>query len=259
MLEVLGLVATLVGGAVLRYWLSTVVPFDAAEEAFLADAADPDRAMRVPFIMMNGVSLFALYLMVRRSFGVLPAFAALLSLQSSLTFQYEALRVRLWPPAVLLVLIAIAWFLPRVPKGSLPRRAELALGALALVLAGRELFLLATLPSRLARVRRASAADVTALRASVMACGDPTGLPLERLRACDLAWPRSRSLDQQEALWDHQRRLGEGALGIATRAAIPTDGTGRIALFDERGAGFIVVMDGPARETARRVLGSAGP
>jgi hypothetical protein len=63
--EIPALVAVLVGGAVLFYWLSTAIPFDASEFALLSEASVRDHGVRVPFIMFNGLSLFALYPDVR--------------------------------------------------------------------------------------------------------------------------------------------------------------------------------------------------
>ncbi len=79
-IEIPALVAVLVGGAVLRYWLSTAIPFDASEFAALSEASVRDHGLRVPFIMFNGLSLFALYLLMRRAAGVQTAFALLLTL-----------------------------------------------------------------------------------------------------------------------------------------------------------------------------------
>ena len=74
-LEVLALLSVLVAGAGLRYWLSTAIPLDASEFAALSRASVRDHGMRVPFIMCNGASLFALYLLVRRAAGIEAAFA----------------------------------------------------------------------------------------------------------------------------------------------------------------------------------------
>jgi len=254
-IEVSALVGTLVGGAVLRYWLSTVEPFDAAEVAILAQATDPERAMRVPFIMMNGVSLFALYVLVRRSAGVPAAFAATLLLQSSLAFQQEALRVRLAAPLLLFVLVGAAYLRFSRPPWRLPRKFGVALAALSAVLALREAQLLVTLPAYMKELRRSTAADLEPLRQSMRACGAELELPLERLSGCAIAWPRQRSVVQQEALWEHQRRLGKDALAVDRAADIPSARAERhVALLDARGAGFIVVPVGPLEATARRVL-----
>ena len=104
LLEIIALLAVLIAGAVLRYWLSTVLPFDAGELAVLLDGHMPGRHLRVPFIMFNGVGLFAGYLFVRRSTGPEGAMATLLLLQASLTFQEQALRIR---PVVFVLLPAV--------------------------------------------------------------------------------------------------------------------------------------------------------
>jgi hypothetical protein len=249
------LVATLVGGAALRYWLSTVVPFDAAEVAILETATDPERPMRVPFIMMNGVSLFVLYVVVRRSAGVGAAFAVELALQSSLTFQLEALRVR-WVAALVLVgLFALAYVRLTRPAKRLPQRLDTLLFGLALLLALRQLQLLVTLPGRLAEIRSATAGDVMPLSTSLGACGNADELPLERFRQCPIVWPPTRSVEQQESLWDHQRRLGKDARAVAGADDVSADSPAQaVVLLDRRGAGFIVVPEGPLAVTARRVL-----
>jgi hypothetical protein len=257
-LEAGALVATLVGGAVLRYWLSTVVPFDAGEVAILKDATDPERAMRVPFIMMNGVSLFLIYVLVRSSAGVGPAFAAELVLQGSLTLQLEALRVRVASPAILIGLLLLAYFRLGRPATRLPVRAQRALLGVALLFALRQVHLLVTLPGRLPEIRQETAADVAALAASVAACGGEE-LDVDRLRACAVAWPTTRSVAEQEALWEHQRRLGKDARAVASAAELPLDAApGSVALLDRRGAGFIVVPEGPLADTARRVMRADG-
>lgn len=254
-LEALLLVTVLVAGAVLRYWLSTVEPFDASEVAFLEDATDPERAMRVPFIMMNGVSLFLLYVVVRRGAGVGAAFAALLALQSSLAFQLEAARVRPWGPVCLVALFALAYFRLTRPPKRLPPKLELALGAAALLFFLAELRLVLTLPERLRETRQTKAADVVLLSRELASCGHPTELPLARLGTCPISWPRTRSLDQQEALWEHQRRLGGHARAIDDPRDLPADASATaVALLDSRGAGFILVDEGPLARTARRVL-----
>lgn len=258
-LEAALLVATLVGGAVLRYWLSTAVPFDAGEVAILEDATDPERAMRVPFIMMNGVALFVLYVVVRRSAGVGAAFAAELALQGSLAFQLEALRVSWITPALLVVLLVLAYLRLNRPAKRLPARLDKVLIGVALLLSLRQLELLVSLPARLAEIRRNSAADPSALAESLAGCGGADELPIERFRECRIAWPVARSVVQQEALWEHQRRLGKDARSVASPGAALADvPAGSVVLLDRRGAGFIVVPEGPLATTARRVLSSDG-
>ncbi|MCK6538153.1 MAG: hypothetical protein L6Q84_34700 [Polyangiaceae bacterium] len=253
------LVATLVGGAVLRYWLSTVVPFDAGEVALLAEATDPERPLRVPFIMLNGVSLFVLYVVVRRSAGVSAAFAALLALQSSLSFQLEAMRVRWYTPAVLITLFVVAYIRLMRPGGQLPAKINRALIAGALVLGLGELYLLATLPRRMVEIRRESRADPATLVASFTPCATRGELPLARFTECPIAWPKTRSVEQQEALWEHQRRLGGGATAVATAGDLPPVAAGRVVLLDQAGAGFLVVPEGPLLATARRMLLTTAP
>jgi len=254
-LEAGALVATLVGGAVLRYWLSTVTPFDAAEVAVLADATDPERAMRVPFIMMNGVSLFLLYVITRRSAGVAAAFALQLLLQSSPSFQELALRVRLLGPVLFVSLLVCAYLRLSRPAWRLPRAPARVLAVLAVVLAGRELLLLATLPGRLRALRESTRADSTVLARNFDACGDPRELAFERFGRCPISWPELRSVDQQEALWEHQRRLGKDAIAVAAAREIPARlPSSYRALLDREAAGVILVPDGPLLSTARRVL-----
>ena len=250
------LVATLVGGAVLRYWLSTAVPFDSGEVAILEDATDPERPMRVPFIMMSGVGLFLFYVIVRRSAGVFAAFAAELSLQGSLWFQLEALRVRWTTPLVLLVLFALAYFRLSRPARRLSQRTDGALLLVAVLFAARELQLLVSLPWRLPEIRRETAADVAALAASVAACGNAEELPVARLASCAVAWPRTRSVVEQEVLWEHQRRLGADARATASAAGLAAAPASAVALLDRRGAGFLLVPEGPLAATARRMLAS---
>ncbi len=254
-LEFFAVLATLVAGAVLRYWLSTVVPFDDIEVAVLEKATDPERAMRVPFIMINGVSLLALYVLLRRSAGVGPALAAQLALQASLSFQHEALRVRLWAPVVLLVLLTMTYFRLARPAGRAPRRLQHAGVLLAAALAIRLLSLLSGIPSQLRQIPIDTAADVNALRRAVQACGAGTELPLQQLRSCDIPWPTQRSLRQQEVLWEHQRRLGQDAVAVSAARHLPEqDSVAYVALIDAAGAGFILVPVGPLQPTARRVV-----
>ena len=69
-LEIPALFAVLMGGAVIRYWLSTVIPFDASEFEALTEAQVRSRSVRGIFVMVNGLALLALYLILRRSAGV---------------------------------------------------------------------------------------------------------------------------------------------------------------------------------------------
>jgi hypothetical protein len=250
--EVAALAAVLVAGAGLRFWLSTATPFDAHELAILTEANNPGRGLRVPALMFNGGSLLALYLLVRRSAGVPAAFAVLLLLQTSLTFQDLALRLRLasFPLAFVLGgLTALRW---RFPAASLPSGVGRALAALAAVLALRGAWLGATLPSRLTAMHAAAAADPVALGAAFARCGDPWAVPIETFRTCGPGWAASRSLDQQEALMNHRLRLGAEATAVATPGELPAE-DGLVVVFDPAGAGYLVVPAGPLSETAVRV------
>lgn len=256
--EVLLLVAVLVGGAVLRFGLSTALPFDVREMELLAGATDPSRGLRVPFIMLNGASLFALYILVRRSAGVPAAFAALLLLQTSLTFQEAALRIRLTPVGVLPALVALtAWRLTRPPwraRGPVSR----ALLAVAGLLALKGVVVAVGVPGRMESARAESHADAESLRAALLSCGLGPAVPVEELRRCDLPWPERRSLDQQEDLLDHLRLLGPGAEALLGPPAAPA--RGRVAVLDEAAAAFLVVDPGDVAK-ARRVarVDASGP
>ena len=258
-LEVLLLVSVLVGGAGLRYWLSTALPFDASELAALADATAPDRSLRVPFIMLNGASLFALYLLVRRSAGAPAALAVLLLLQTSLGFQEQALRIRwLAAPLLIAMFLVTTWRHTR-PPGRAPAWAARGLAVLAGLLALRGLYVGATLPARLETLRRESAADPGLLFASVERCGGGVVTALERLRGCPLAWPDGRSLDQQEALLEHLQRLGGDAAPLDGPAALEGVEPSQVAVFDPAAVALLAVAPGATAETAERVVRGAAP
>ncbi len=254
-LELFAVLASLVAGAALRYWLSTVVPFDAVEIVVLEDATDPESAMRVPFIMMNGISLLAVYVLARRSLGIGPALAIELALQASLTFQHEALRVRLWAPAILIALVVATYFRLGRPAWRVPDKWNIAGIVLAGLLGLKQLYHLASLPAQLPKVRAGASADIEPLRQALAGCGGSEEVAFDAFRSCSIPWPQSRSLEQQESLWEHQRRLGKDAIAVHTAAQIPQSLPGpHVALLDREGAGFIVVPVGPLRVTARRVV-----
>ncbi len=254
--EVLAVLAMLVGGAGLRFWLSTAVPFDAAELEALADASVRNHSMRMPFIMFNGASLFALYLFLRRSAGVPAAFAGLLLLQTSLDFQQRALRIGWLPLALLVVAIALTLWRFTLPARRAPHPVARALALLAVLLAGRGLFLGATLPQRLAAIRRDAAADPALLQASLVACGGTELTPLDRLADCDLAWPKQRSLAQQEALFMHAQRLGGSATVLDGAHPLPDSKPALVAIFDPAAVALFAVEPGPQVATALKVVGT---
>jgi len=258
-LEVLALLSVLVAGAGLRYWLSTAVPLDASEFAALSRASVRDHGMRVPFIMCNGASLFALYLLVRRAAGVEAAFALLLLLQTSPTFQEHALRIRLSSAAFLPVLAGLALWRHGRPAGQVPRVVARALLVAALLLGLRGIHLGLTLPGRMEAIRQSAAADPDALYASLVACGAGAISPLRQLRGCPLAWPASRSLEQQEALLLHAQRLGAAAVALDGSAPLPAPREGRVAVFDRSAVALFAVAEGPMVATAARIVGIAVP
>jgi hypothetical protein len=257
-LEVLTLVAVLVSGAGLRYWLSTALPFDAWELSALADARVRDHSLRVPFIMINGASLMAFYLIVRRSAGVPAAFAALLLLQTSLSFQNQALRIRWVAAGIMPGMFGLAIWRFTLPHRRLPAKASTALIVLALLLALRGAYLGLTLPARVQAIKVETTANPAALFDSLTACGGGVVTPLARVRTCAVAWPEQRSLVQQEALFEHASRLGGGVTTWADGDPAP-EGVGKdaVALFDVVGVGFLVTPPGPQAETAERVVRSA--
>jgi len=108
-LEIPLIFGVLVGGAFLRYWISTALPFDASEFSALSEASVRTHAVRIPFIMFNGMSLFMLYIIARRSAGVLAAFALLLLLQTSVPFQEYALRIRWSDALIFIAMTALAY------------------------------------------------------------------------------------------------------------------------------------------------------
>jgi len=257
-LEVLTLLAVLVSGAGLRYWLSTALPYDGWELSALADARVRDHSLRVPFIMINGASLMAFYLIVRRSAGVPAAFAALLLLQTSLLFQNQALRIRWVAAAILPAMVGLALWRFTRPHRRLPQRFSQALIALALLLALRGAYLGLTLPARVQAIKLETTANPAALFDSLRACGGGVVTPLEQLRGCSLAWPEQRSLAQQEALFEHASRLGSGVTTLADAEPVPEPtGQERVAVFDVAGVGFLVTTHGSQAETAERVARSA--
>jgi len=254
-LEVLALLGVLVAGAGLRYWLSTAVPLDTSEFAALSRAAVRDHGMRVPFIMCNGVSLFALYLLVRRAAGIEAAFALLLLLQTSLAFQEHALRIRLWVAAFPPILAGLALWRYGRPPGHAPVFIARALLVVALLLGLRGLHVGLTLPGRMDAIRRAAAADPDALYESLVACGAGTIAPLGQLRGCRLAWPSHRSLEQQEALLRHAQRIGDDGVALDGSTPLPRTDEALVAVFDRSAVALFAVAEGPMVATAARIVG----
>lgn len=253
-LELVTLGAILVAGAVFRFWMSTALPFDDAEMAALAEAMSPSHGLRVPFIMLNGVSLFALYLIVRRSAGPPAALVALLTLQTSVWFQTHALRIEWVAVAVLFTMLALAAVRLSRPPWRLPSQTSPWLLALVALLLLRGAWLGATLPDRLDHLRTDLAADPGPLLASLEACGGGSIMSLEALWGCDVAWPETRSLLQQSALLDHRRLLGTHGVALDGRLPLPQGEGGWTVVFDRDGAGLLAVPDGPAVEAARRAV-----
>lgn len=255
--EIPALAAVLVGGAVLRFWLSTVVPFDAREFAMLSHAQVRTHGVRTMFIMVNGLSLLALYLFVRRSVGIAAAFAILLVLQASLTFQEAALRIRWASVPILVAGIALTWWRLTRPAGRLPRWLASGAAILAVLLATRELYLTVTLIPRLDAIRSETRADSEALHRSLIACGGGLETRLEDLKGCELAWPTQRSLAQQEALLAHAQMLSGGARIVDRAASLPgTSEQPQVAIFDREGAALLLVEPGDSVRTAMRVVGA---
>jgi hypothetical protein len=255
-LEVPAVFAILVGGAVLRYWLSTAIPFDSDELEMLFESQVRNRGVRVPFIMFNGISLLMFYLVVRRSLGIAAAFAALLLVQTNLAFQDMALRIN-WPSVGILVgMLALAYWRHTWPPFRLGGSASLALSILAALLAVRGLYLGVTLPAQLGTIERESAGDADALYASLLACGGGEITSLDRLRDCHLAWTDGRSLSQQEALLHHAQTLEPHTFAADAESLSNRDHTGDRAIFDHAAAAFFIVADDEAETIARRVIGS---
>lgn len=258
--ELVALLGTLVAGAVLRYWLSTVLPFDARELATVADAAVVDRGLRVAFIMLNGASLFALYLLVRRSAGVAAAFTVLLALQTSLAFQDEALRIRLPAMLVLPAMVVLTYLRFQRPPWRVPQKVARVLVAVVAVLAVRGAHVMTTLPGRLHDIAAESRAEPGPLLAAVRRCGGGVVTPREVFRGCEIPWPTARSLDQQEAMIEHGHRLGRDALVIhdaTTQSTLPATAT--TVVLDPAAAAFIAVPDGPLHDTTVEVVRAAAP
>lgn len=251
-LELLALIAILVGGAVFRYWLSTVLPFDAAELELLSEVNHRDHAMRAPFIMLNGASLFSLYLLIRRSAGPEAALAGLLLLQASVDFQEQALRIRWLAAPILVSMVALTYWRLMQPGRQAPRTLARGLLLLAALLGVRGLYLGATLPARMDAIRTSVTTDPEILFASVVACGGDIITPLERLTTCELAWPERRSLEQQEALLEHAQFLGTDAIYRDGNIPVRADGPQQLAVFDPAGVGFLAIPRGPLVEIALR-------
>jgi len=251
---VLALFVVLTSGAGLRYWLSTAIPFDASEFAALADAGTRNHTLRIPFIMFTGLGLLALYVLARRAAGVPAAFVVLLALQTSLTFQEYALRIRWSAFALPFALGALAYWRHTRPSWRPPPAAARGVLIVALLLGVRGLYLGVTLPERLDSIRRAAVADPDALLASVVACGGGSVTPLEQLRGCALAWPDRRSLAQQEALLEHSQHLAEAAVYFEDSGTLPSPADPHVAVFDPAAVAFFITAEGPAVDTALRVL-----
>jgi hypothetical protein len=257
-LEVLTLLAVLVSGAGLRYWLSTALPFDSWELSALAGVRVRDHSLRVPFIMLNGASLMAFYLIVRRSAGVPAAFAAMLLLQTSLVFQNEALRIRWVAAGILPVMIGLTLWRFSWPHRRLPQKISKALVLVAALLALRVAYLGLTLPMRIQAIKITTTASPAALFDSLTACGGGVVTPYEQLRECSLAWPEQRSLVQQEALFEHASRFATGVFTVADGAERPDPESGPyVAVFDVAGVGFLVAPAGDQALMAERVVRAA--
>jgi len=260
-LEILVLLGVLASGAAARYWLSTALPFSSEEMAALGEASVRNHSLRVPFMMLNGASLFAFYVFVRRSAGPETAFALLLLLQTSLTFQVHALRIRWASVGIMALVLAVTYWRLWRPATRAPRPLALGLAVLALLLAARGLYLGATLPQRLETIQQQTAADPERLRAALIACGGGTITALAKLEGCALDWPESRSLGQQEALLQHAQTLGEAARpmtsdwkGAGAAADRTTSERDRVAIFDEQAVALFVVERGPDLEIALRIV-----
>lgn len=252
--EFVALGVVLVLGAAYRYWLGTVLPYDATELRLLGDAAAFNKGMRVTFVMVNGMSLFLLYATVRRRMGTAWAFAVLLLLQTSPDFQDWALRIRFSAGFVLVVAIGLlvaASFQPKAPS----RRPRLGVG-LAVLLALKGAWLATSLPGRM-DAARSDAADVAALRASLEACGGTT-LSIEAARGCAIAWPSTRSLEQQEEARRTRARVSNGAAIVDSSDALAAASASWVVL-DPAGAGLLAVDEGLAREIAERVTAPVRP
>jgi hypothetical protein len=256
-LEIPLLVGVLVGGAVLRYWLSTVVPFDAAEMEGLSEASVRSHAVRTPFIMFNGLSLFMFYIIARRSAGVPAAFALIFLLQTSIPFQQQALRIRWSSVAVFVVLTAAAYVRMSWPAWRPSRRVDIGLMVIIAVFAARGVQLVVTLPGRLDSIRESTFADSSTFYDSLVECGGSRVTPLEVLTRCELDWPAGRSLQQQEALLVHSQNLSGHATLLDGPGPVPAVDHSHVAVFDAEGVGLFVVAEGEMVATTQRVLGIA--
>jgi hypothetical protein len=254
-LEVPLLFLLLVGGAFLRYWLSTAIPFDESELRALSTASVRQHSVRIPFIMFNGLSLFMLYILMRRSAGVPAAFALLFLLQTGVGFQELALRIR-WPSfVILIVLLGAAYWRFSWPPWRPPMRVARALVAVCVLLAAQGTWLIFTLPARLDGVRIAAAADPDAFHASLRACGGGMVTALESLEGCELAWPDGRSLAQQEAWLAHAQDLRANATPIVDGSPLPRFEEPHFVVFDRPGVALFLVGGGEPLEITQRVLG----
>ncbi len=239
----------------LRYWLSTAVPFDSSELQMLSDAQARNRGVRVPFIMFNGISLLMFYLVVRRSLGVAAAFALLLLVQTNLAFQSLALRINWLSVGILVGMLALAYWRHTWPPFRVARNISIALWVLAGLLAVRGLYLGVTLPAQLVTIQRETAGDADAFYASLLACGGSDTTSLARLRSCRLAWPERRSLAQQEALLLHAQALRTRAYALDASGLASDDDTGGRAVYDHAAVAFFIVTDDETETIAKRIIG----
>ncbi len=250
--------AVLIAGALVRYALSTVVPFGEGELAVLASATTVDRGVRMAFVMANGASLAGLYLIARRSAGVPAALAVLLLLQSSLAFQTAAMRISWLAPAILLGTVAATAFRFQFVPWRPPRTVNIALAAGAALLGLRGLVMGASLPLTMGTAIESNHADVHAMFTSLEGCGGGVTFPADRLEKCTIAWPPTRDLDQQEALHDHASRLRPAVQLLASpEAPVPPEAT--LAVFDAAAAAILVGTDPTAIGVAERVARGAAP
>lgn len=256
-LEIPLLFGVLVAGAFVRYWLSTVVPFDAGELEILREASVRNHSVRTLFIMFSGLGLFLLYILARRSAGVPAAFALVFLLQTSVGFQEQALRIRGATVVVVIALVVVTYLRFSWPPWRPTRRVGAALVVVTALLAARGAWILVTLPDRMDAIRRAASADGAAFHASLVVCGGGVLTPTARLADCALSWPSARSLDQQTALLLHDQMLYGHATLYEGREPAIRGGSESVAVYDAAGVGLFVVDAAEGLEVAERVLGLA--
>jgi len=126
-------------------------------------------------------------------------------------------------------------------------------------LLGRGAWLGWTLPERLDTITARAEADGGPLVRSLRRCTAGSAPTVARARRCELPWPASRSVLQQEAMFDARLRMGLAALLIDTPDQLDAAPADHIVLAHRGTAALYAVPAGEQVTVAGRVLASVRP